>query len=98
MHVPQKITHAAKALLLLPVLAAPFAAAAGLASWDLVGATRVAPTTIGALEAIHLPTKNGGDVSVLGLVLRNIPAEKSYSAPLARTSRPWRRSSRWSAC
>lgn len=41
---------------------------------------------IGALEAIQLPAKDGRNVSVLGLALRHFPAEKSYSAPLARTS------------
>jgi peptide/nickel transport system permease protein len=42
--------------------------------------------TIGALEAIQFSSKGGYTISVLGLMLRNIPAEKSYSAPLARMS------------
>ena len=40
---------------------------------------------LGALEVLQFPTSNGGTRSVLDLFLSGIPAEKSYSAPLAST-------------
>ncbi len=42
---------------------------------------------IGALEMIHLPLGPGGtSMSIIDWLARNVPAEKSYSAPLARTT------------
>lgn len=41
---------------------------------------------IGALEMIQLPQQNGSSTSVLGWMVQKIPQEKSYSAPLARTT------------
>ncbi len=40
---------------------------------------------LGALEVLHFPTGSGGTRSVLDLFIGHIPAEKSYSAPLADT-------------
>ncbi len=41
---------------------------------------------IGALEMIQIPTGSGGSATILALLLRGIPAEDTYSAPLASTS------------
>lgn len=40
---------------------------------------------IGALETLHFPDGKGGTKSVLDVFLGGIPAEKTYSAPLAKT-------------
>jgi len=42
--------------------------------------------TIGALEAIQIPHREWHSVSILGWLTQKVPREKSYSAPLARTS------------
>jgi len=62
--VSRSIFHEACRLLLLAALqAAPVAAVAGLASYDLLGAPRSSPTTMGALEVdtavAQLPTPTG---------------------------------------
>lgn len=41
---------------------------------------------IGALEMIRLPSGGGASMSVIDWLTRNVPAEKSYSAPLASTT------------
>lgn len=41
---------------------------------------------IGALEALQFPQRGGNAQSVLGFLLRGIPVEKTYSAPLASTT------------
>lgn len=40
---------------------------------------------LGALEVLRFPTGGGATRTVLDLVVGNVPAEKSYSAPLATT-------------
>ncbi len=40
---------------------------------------------LGALEVLSFPAKDGGTRTVLDLFVGNIPSEKSYSAPLAKT-------------
>lgn len=55
---------ACRLLLLAALQTAPIAAIAGLASYDLLGAPRSSPTTMGALEvdtavASQLPTPTG---------------------------------------
>ena len=41
---------------------------------------------VGALESFQIPQSTGPSLSVLGWMTRNVAREKSYSAPLARTS------------